>query len=149
MGCGTSPFRRGLLSYQTGHISMCALMRVRARSSVTPGMGRICFPKVRGKHLSNLELVRDDPDWVDVLLGELRHKRFSERGSANPRVVPGLGAMDHLSPWAKDWLMVGGQAVRIHDSGDFFSREYLDGWRDPRAPTRTSCSTRTRKRSRW
>ena len=92
--------------------------------------GTYLSPKVRGKHLSNLELVRDDPGWVDVLLGELRHKRFSERGSANPRVVPGLESVDHLSPWAKHWLMVGGQAVRIHDSGDFFSREYLDGWRE-------------------
>jgi hypothetical protein len=26
------------------------------------------------------------------------------------------------------WIREGGAAVRIHDSGDFFSREYLLGW---------------------
>lgn len=89
--------------------------------------GTYLFPKVRGKHLSNLLLVRDDPDWVNILMGELRHKRFNETGVS--RVIPGLESTDHLSPWAKHWLMVGGAAVRIHDSGDFFSRDYLNGWR--------------------
>lgn len=91
--------------------------------------GTYLFPKVRGKHLSNLTLVRDNPEWPEVMLEELRHKRFQERGSSNPRVVPGLESTEHLSPWVKHWLMVGGQAVRIHDSGDFFTRDYLEGWR--------------------
>lgn len=91
--------------------------------------GTYLFPKVRGKHLSNLLLVRDNPSWPEVMLEELQSARFNERGSAHSRVIPGLDSLEHLSPWVKHWLMVGGQAVRIHDSGDFFSREYLDGWR--------------------
>lgn len=89
--------------------------------------GTYLFPKVRGKHLSNLEFVRENPDWVNILHDELRHKRFAQTGKQ--REIPGLDSVEHLSPWAKHWVMSGGQAVRIHDSGDFFSREYFDGWR--------------------
>ena len=88
--------------------------------------GTYLFPKVRGKHLSNLELVRDDPAWTEAIAEELAHKRFAPTGQ--PREIPDLHSTDHLSPWVKSWLEIGGQAVRIHDSGDFFSREYLDGW---------------------
>jgi hypothetical protein len=90
--------------------------------------GTYLFPKVRGKHLSNLQLVRDNPEWVAVLLGELAHKRFAQTGQ--PRVIPGLDDVSHLSPWAQFWVACGGQAVRIHDSGDFFSRDYLAGWQE-------------------
>jgi hypothetical protein len=87
--------------------------------------GTYLFPKVRGKHLRNLELVQR-PDWAEDVAAELSHKRFSPKGVA--RVIPGLGDVEHLSPWVRSWIEIGGQAVRIHDSGDFFSREYLDGW---------------------
>jgi hypothetical protein len=90
--------------------------------------GTYLFPKVRGKHLSNLQLVRDDPDWVGVLLEELSHKRFDQTGV--PRMIPGLEDVSHLSPWARFWIQCGGAAIRIHDSGDFWSREYLEGWRE-------------------
>jgi hypothetical protein len=33
-----------------------------------------------------------------------------------------------LNPWIQEWITYGGQAVRIHDSGDFFNRDYLYGW---------------------
>jgi len=89
--------------------------------------GTYLFPKVRGKHLDNLTLVRERGDWTDVLLAELSHRRFTQKGQ--PRVIPGLDDVSHLSPWAQFWLQCGGAAVRIHDSGDFFSREYLEGWR--------------------
>ena len=89
--------------------------------------GTYLFPKVRGKHLDNLSLVRDNPEWMDVLLAELAHKRFTQSGQ--PRVIPGLHDDSHLSPWARFWIQCGGAAIRIHDSGDFFSREYLEGWR--------------------
>ncbi len=89
--------------------------------------GTYLFPKVRGKHLSNLTLVREREDWADVLLEELAHKRFTQTGK--PRVIPGLDDVSHLSPWAQFWLACGGAAIRIHDSGDFFSLEYLEGWR--------------------
>lgn len=89
--------------------------------------GTYLFPKVRAKHLGNLALVKDDPAWVDKICEELAHKRFKPSGY--PRRVPGLPLLpDHLSEWVRWWLLWGGQAVRIHDSGDFFSRDYLDGW---------------------
>jgi hypothetical protein len=88
--------------------------------------GTYLFPKVRGKHLRNLELVRDNPEWIDILCGEISHKRFLPTGV--PRVVPGLHSTDHLSAWVREWMESGGQAIRIHDSGDFFNVEYLRGW---------------------
>lgn len=57
---------------------------------------------------------------------ELSHKRFLPKGE--PRQIPGLDSLDHLSPRIRSWIEYGGQAVRIHDSGDFFSRDYLQGW---------------------
>jgi len=88
--------------------------------------GTYLFPKVRGKHLRNLELVRDDPHWTDAIGEELSHKRFMPSGMI--REVPGLHTTDHLVQEVDEWMLSGGQAIRIHDSGDFFSREYLDGW---------------------
>lgn len=88
--------------------------------------GTFLFPKVRGKHLGNLELVRNDPLWTAALAEELAHKRFQPSGV--PRQIPGLTDTTHLSPRVQAWIRNGGAAVRIHDSGDFFSREYLVGW---------------------
>jgi hypothetical protein len=88
--------------------------------------GTYLFPKVRGKHLRNLLLVRDDPNWTQVIAGELEHRRFEPK--REPRAIPGLSSTGHLSPRTRAWLENGGQAIRIHDSGDFFSREYLQGW---------------------
>lgn len=90
--------------------------------------GTYLFPKVRGKHLSNLLLVRDNPDWIDIIHAELQAKRFKQSRVA--RVIPGLEDDSHLTPYLRFWMACGGQAVRIHDSGDFFSAEYLDGWRE-------------------
>lgn len=90
--------------------------------------GTYLFPKVRGKHLRNLELVKDDQQWTEKMAEELAHKRFRPTGV--PRVIPGLDSVDHLDAWVQWWMEHGGQAVRIHDSGDFFSREYLNGWID-------------------
>lgn len=88
--------------------------------------GTYLFPKVRGKHLRNLELVKDDPEWVSKLAEELAHKRFRPTGKW--REIPGLSDTGHLSDWVRTWISNGGQAVRIHDSGDFFNREYLNQW---------------------
>lgn len=88
--------------------------------------GTYLFPKVKGKHLSNLTLVKDDPNWTDAIAEELAHKRFTPTGV--PRVIPGLDDYSHLSTVVVEWIHSGGQAVRIHDSGDFFSEEYLNGW---------------------
>lgn len=89
--------------------------------------GTYLFPKVRGKHLANLEAARGD-HFYDQMLGELQAKRF--RPSGIPREVPGLRTTDHLSGWVKEWLATGGQAVRVHDSGDFFDVQYLLEWLD-------------------
>lgn len=88
--------------------------------------GTYLFPKVRGKHLRNLELVKDDPQWTEAVAAELEHKRF--RPSGTPRDIPGLDGTGHLNEWVRWWIEHGGQAVRIHDSGDFFSEDYLYGW---------------------
>jgi hypothetical protein len=88
--------------------------------------GTYLFPKVKGKHLSNLLLVRDDPNWTQVMSEELSHKRFQSQGE--PRVVPGLNDTGHLSSHVQGWLKLGGRAIRIHDSGDFFNETYLQGW---------------------
>jgi hypothetical protein len=88
--------------------------------------GTYLFPKVRGKHLTNLELVTGDEDWPHKILAELRHRRF--RPTGQKREIPGLEDVSHLGEWGQSWIKVGGQAVRIHDSGDFFNRSYLEGW---------------------
>lgn len=88
--------------------------------------GTYLFPKVKGKHLSNLNLVKDNPDWIEEITFELAHRRFRPTGI--PRVIPGLQDFTHLSSTVTNWISIGGQAVRIHDSGDFFNEQYLNGW---------------------
>jgi hypothetical protein len=88
--------------------------------------GTYLFPKVRGKHLRNLLLVRDDPNWTQAVADELDHRRFQPRST--PRYIPGLDTIEHLPQEIQEWIMSGGQAVRIHDSGDFFNTDYLHGW---------------------
>lgn len=90
--------------------------------------GTYLFPKVRGKHLRNLELVRDNEQWTEHIAKELSHKKFRPNGT--PREVPGLSDTGHLQDWVLRWIQNGGQAVRIHDSGDFFAEKYLYGWVD-------------------
>jgi hypothetical protein len=36
--------------------------------------------------------------------------------------------VDPDDTWLRQWVELGGKAVRIHDAGDFYSREYLDRW---------------------
>lgn len=88
--------------------------------------GTYLFPQVRNKHMSNLLLVRDNPDWIDVMAGELEGKKFQPKGTV--RDIPGLFHVEHLNPWVQQWIAFGGQAVRIHDSGDFFNTNYLYEW---------------------
>jgi hypothetical protein len=63
--------------------------------------GTYLFPKVKAAHARNLKLVLDD---LDKFKGDMIHE-------AAYRVKPG------------GW-------IRIHDSGDFFSDEYLEAWMD-------------------
>ena len=72
--------------------------------------GTYLFPNVRARHQENLRLVLDDlTGWKQAMLDELSREKF-------------------FNAW-----------VRIHDSGDFFSREYLSAWLDVmRARRRTN-----------
>lgn len=61
--------------------------------------GTYLFPAVKAKHQANLKMVVDDlPGWIDAMNAELSHRKFQ------------------------------GAAIRIHDSGDFFSESYLRAW---------------------
>ena len=88
--------------------------------------GTYLFPKVREAHLRNLELYLDDPDGFErVVRRELRERRF--RPTGRPRQDASRHGED-LDPWLRRWVDTGGQAVRVHDAGDFFSDEYLRAW---------------------
>lgn len=87
--------------------------------------GTYLFPKVRGKHLRNLELTFSD-DFQEAMVAELDHKRMKPTGE--PREIPGLTSTEHLSEWTRWWIDNGGQAVRVHDSGDFHSEAYFRTW---------------------
>lgn len=86
--------------------------------------GTFMFRNVRGAHERNLVMVLDHLDeWRAQMSAELEHKRFRPSG------VERLAGYDlRLDTWAEDWRVNGGAAIRIHDSGDFFSREYLEAW---------------------
>ena len=61
--------------------------------------GTYTWPQVRAKHHANLQFVLDDlPGWEAAIIAELGARRFQGR-----------------------W-------IRIHDSGDFFSDDYLAAW---------------------
>ncbi len=62
--------------------------------------GTFLFPTAKKAHANNLKMVLDDlVGWQSAMIEELSHKRYR-----------------------------GGKYVRIHDSGDFFSDEYLEAW---------------------
>jgi hypothetical protein len=62
--------------------------------------GTYRFPQVKAKHERNLARVLDDPpQWEADILAELTHPRFR-----------------------------GGKALRVHDSGDYFSDPYTLAW---------------------
>ena len=71
---------------------------------------------VKARHTENLRLVLDEPDrWQQEMLAELTMPRFD------------------------------GAWVRLHDAGDFFSREYLARWLEimrARPQTRFYCYTK-------
>lgn len=88
--------------------------------------GTYLFRNVRGAHEANLRYVLDDLEgWKAQMVEELQAKRFLPTG--NERLEGYDLRLDH---WAETWRKVGGAAIRIHDSGDFFSVEYLNAWLD-------------------
>lgn len=87
--------------------------------------GTYRFPNVKSAHMRNLELIIHDlPQWTLDMHDELQRRRY--RPKALPR-LPQLNR-DHLTPAVKQLLDSGSACVRIHDSGDFFSHEYLQAW---------------------
>lgn len=87
--------------------------------------GTFNFPQVKAAHTRNLTRVVDDLNgWTTDMLTELAKKKYRPKGE--PR-LPNLDR-GHLAPEVAQILDQGGAAVRIHDSGDFFSDEYLLAW---------------------
>lgn len=91
--------------------------------------GTYLFSNVKGKHIRNLEYILEDIDgWQAQMAAELSAKRLQPTGE--PRSVAGLSADTPFDDYVAMWLEMGGKAVRIHDSGDFFSEEYALAWID-------------------
>lgn len=87
--------------------------------------GTYQFSNVRSAHMSNLMRVLDDPEkWVSDMNNELQLKCFKPTGIQRNLPIK----HEHLDPYMLSWVENGGAAVRIHDSGDFFSLEYLHLW---------------------
>lgn len=90
--------------------------------------GTYMFKNVLGKHKQNLQFVMDDLEgWKLAMLQELSKK--SMRPDGNPRYLEQIDP-DSCDEFVKNWLLSGGKAIRIHDSGDFFSDEYTTAWLD-------------------
>lgn len=88
--------------------------------------GTYLFPKVRAAHVRNLErTLHDLPGWRDDMIQELARGKY--RPTGEPRLTHLLDLFD-LDEWALAWLVSGGQAVRVHDAGDFYSEPYLHAW---------------------
>ena len=88
--------------------------------------GTYMFPNVKAAHQRNLMFVLEDlAGWQDAMTRELSARRFSPTGTPRPLVAPDADALD---PWMLGWLNAGGRAVRVHDSGDYFSDEYTRAW---------------------
>lgn len=87
--------------------------------------GTYNFPAVKAAHLRNLERVTSDlGGWTVDMMNELSARKF--RQSRVP-ILPGY-PRGHLTPRVAQLLDRGAKVVRIHDSGDFLSDEYLIAW---------------------
>lgn len=86
-------------------------------------MGTYIFSNVKRAHMNNLMMILEKPaEWESLMKEELQHKRMQPTGTPFD--------LDHdpSDEWLHWWITNGGKAVRIHDAGDFFSREYLASW---------------------
>lgn len=93
--------------------------------------GTYRFSNVRKRHMENLMYVLEDPlGWETQMLREVWSRKFQP---TKKRIdLP----HDPKDIWLAWWLRSGGKAVRIHDAGDFFHKEYLDAWVRIAAKTR-------------
>jgi hypothetical protein len=87
--------------------------------------GTYNFSNVKAAHVRNLESYLNDPDgWIEKMKIEISKKKYRPTGKVRDlKVIP-------ADNFAIRWIVNGGKAIRIHDSGDFFSREYLEAWID-------------------
>lgn len=89
--------------------------------------GTYLFKNVLKAHTGNLLRVLNDPKrWQEDMRLELGKKKYRATGTA--RELPDVLDFDALEPDIRQWVLSGGAAIRIHDSGDFFSDWYLDLW---------------------
>jgi len=88
--------------------------------------GTYLFSNVLAAHTKNLRLTLDQPILFRAMINkELSHKRF--KPTLQARQMPeGVELTDDR--WLTAWIRNGGAAVRIHDSGDFYSEQYLYLW---------------------
>lgn len=87
--------------------------------------GAYRFPGVAAAHERNLLMVMDTlSEWTVAILDELDKPRFRPKGT------PWLPNLDrgHLDPALAALLDSGAPMIRIHDSGDFLSDDYLAAW---------------------
>jgi hypothetical protein len=86
--------------------------------------GTYLFRNVLSAHKANLQRVLDDPEqWKRDMVEELGKKKYRPTGQPRTDMI---GVPN--DPWLIEWVNVGGSAVRIHDSGDFFAEFYLELW---------------------
>lgn len=82
--------------------------------------GTYIFRNVKERHLHNLEFLLLHPDaWQQQML--------DETATLEPTGIPHRLEYDR-NDWLDGWVRHGGQAVRIHDAGDFYSLDYFLRW---------------------
>jgi hypothetical protein len=87
--------------------------------------GTFNFPRVKAAHIRNLEMIRYDlSSWMTTMMDELAKTKYRPTGR---KILPRL-SRSHLSLEVAALLNNGSACIRIHDSGDFFSTEYLISW---------------------
>lgn len=85
--------------------------------------GTYNFSNVKARHVANLEYTLNQGDlWEEQMTKEISGRRFEP--SMNPHNLE----FDRTDPFLTRWVLAGGRAVRIHDSGDFYDRRYFERW---------------------
>lgn len=89
--------------------------------------GTYLFKNVLAAHTANLMRVLDDPkQWQIDMAEELEKRRYRPTGTSRTLPIP----LTDVDVALHRWVLDGGAAVRIHDSGDFFADWYLELWCD-------------------
>lgn len=90
--------------------------------------GTYRFSNVLAAHQRNLVMTLDDLDgWREAMIDELQRRKF--RPTGKPRFIDDRDRLE-LEGSTLEWADAGGIAIRVHDSGDFYSDDYLAAWLD-------------------